>query len=90
MNFFTELKNRITLESPKFFKQWQKVGAWLYKAGFALIGVPAGFQALVPDANIDLSLLLKIASYMVLAGLIIRGMAALPVQNTDYPTLDKK
>ena len=90
MNFFQELKNRAALESPKFFKKVQAVGVWLLAVGLALVGLPAGFEAVVPTANIDLSILLKVSSYMVLAGMIIKIIAGLPVINPDYPTLDKK
>jgi len=90
MNFFRELKNRITLDSPKFFKEFQKIGAYLVSSGFALVGVPAAFKTFIPEADIDFSLLIKIASYIVLAGLVICAMAKMPVENPDYPTLDKK
>jgi len=90
MNFFTELINRITLESPKFFKKWQTIGAYFVGSGFTLAGVPKAFKMMMPESTIDLSLVYTIASYIVLTGFIICAMAKMPVENPDYSTLDKK
>lgn len=89
MNFFTELSNRWTESSPKFFKKLISFGAWLTATGLGLIGIPAGLTEIIPTAvDFDLSLLGKIASYMVLAGLIISVVAKLPVK--DPENLDQK
>lgn len=91
INFWTEWSNRWTANSPIFFKKLISLGAWLTATGIGLIGVPAGLEQIIPDtANFDLSLLAKIASYMVLAGLIISVVAKLPVKDPDYSQLDKK
>lgn len=83
MNFFTELSKRWTEGSPKFFKKLISFGAWLTATGLGLIAIPAGLTELIPkDVNFDLSLLSKIASYLVLAGLIISVVAKLPVSDT--------
>lgn len=91
MNFFTELSNRWTANSPNFFKKLISFGAWLTATGIGLIGVPAALQQIIPKtANFDLSLLGTISSYMVLAGLIVSVIAKLPVKDPDYTTLDQK
>jgi len=82
-NFLNELWNRWTETSPKFFKKLIAFGAWLTAAGGGLIGIPAALTAIIPkEVNFDLSLLGTIASYMVLAGLIISVVAKLPVNDT--------
>lgn len=84
MDFFTELSKRWTANSPTFFKKLIKFGAWLTATGLGLIAVPAGLEEIIPkEVNFDLSLLLKIASYMVLSGLIISVVAKLPADNPD-------
>lgn len=91
MNFFTELSNRWTANSPRFFKKLISFGAWLTATGAALVGVPAAAEQIIPEtANFNLSLLGTISSYMVLAGLIISIVAKLPVKDPDYENLDKK
>jgi len=82
MNFFTELTKRWKQDSPPFFEKMQKLGIWLIATGLALIGVPALMNSLIPDANFDLSLLVKIASYMVLSGAIIKIVAGSTVIDT--------
>lgn len=90
MNFFTELSNRWTKESPKFQKKLVSFGLWLLSAGTALIGVPAAMTEIIPkEVNFDLSLLGTISSYMILAGLVISAVAKTAVKDPDYKTLDK-
>lgn len=89
INFWTELSNRWSKTSPVFFKKFQAFGAWCTATGGALIGVPAALNATV-ETTIDLSVMLRIASYLVLAGLVISAMSKLPVKDPDYTTLDKK
>lgn len=69
--FVSELSKRLTKESPQFFKKVAKIGNWLTGLGLSLIGIPAAIQQVLPDSTFDLSLLAKIASYVVLAGIII-------------------
>lgn len=88
MNFFTELSNRWSANSPKFFKKLSAFGAYLSATGTALIGIPAALNATV-DTDMNLSLLGTISSYMVLAGLIIAAVSNLPVKDPDYQNLDK-
>lgn len=84
MNFFTELSERWTANSPKFFKKLISFGAYLTATGIGLFGIPVALQELVPkEFTFDLTLLGTIASYMVLAGLIISVVAKLPVKDTD-------
>jgi len=90
MNFFTELKNRFTLEAPKFHKKLIAFGKWLLAVAIALTAFPAGYEALFPNSGIDLSLLAKISSYMGLAGLLISTVAGTAVKDPDYSTLDKE
>ena len=87
MNFITELLKRWKLATTDFHKKLSKVGAWLSGTGVALIGIPAAFNTLVDSLNIklekefDLSLLLLIASYMILAGLITSAVAKTAVED---------
>lgn len=90
MNFLTELFNRFQLEAPKFHKKLIAFGKWLLTVAVALTALPAGYEQLFPNSGIDLSLLLKISSYLGLAGLLISIVAGTAVKNPDYSTLDKK
>ena len=83
MNFFTELSARWTASAPTFFKKVQSIGIWLLSTGLALIAVPATIEQMLPEFDFDLSLLGSIASYMVLAGVIINVVAKLPVKDVD-------
>lgn len=91
MNFFVELKNRWNSESPKFHKILQKIGNRLTLIGVALVGIPAAYEAALPNgADINLKTFVLIASYIFLSGLIITAVAGTAVKNPDYETLDKK
>lgn len=83
MDFFTELSARWAASAPSFFKTVQKIGGWLLATGLGLIGVPAAIEQILPSYDFDLSLLGSIASYMVLAGVIVNVVAKLPVKDTD-------
>lgn len=79
MKFLTELITRWQQDSPPFFIKMQQIGVWLMVTGGGLAGIPAAFNAVMPSANFDLSLLFKIATYMVLSGFIIKIVARTPV-----------
>lgn len=81
MNFLTELFVRLQQSSPSWFKKLQNIGAWLSATGLGLIGIPAVLEQILPNAGFDLSLLAKIASYFVLAGIIINVVARTPVKD---------
>ena len=83
MNFFTELSARWSASAPTFFKKVQAIGVWLLGTGLGLIAVPATIEQMLPNWDFDLSLLGSIASYIVLAGVIINVVAKLPVKDTD-------
>lgn len=89
INFWVELWNRFDEKSPIFFRKLQSIGNWLSATGIGLVGVPAALNAVV-ETDINLELMVKIASYMILAGLIINIVSKLPVKDADYETLDKK
>lgn len=78
MNFFTELKNRITLNSPLFFKKIQATGITLTLLSTALIGIPG-----IPDR------VQEIAGYILTAGIVMTTVAKLTVKDPDYTVLDK-
>jgi len=78
MNFFKELTNRITSDSPKFFKKLQGLGLYLSGASTAVLAIPG-----IPET------LKTIASYALTAGLVITAVSKLPVKDPDYSTLDK-
>lgn len=82
MKFLTELSARWTASAPTFFKKIQSLGNWLTASGLGLIGVPAAANTMI-GTDIDLSLMVKIASYMIVAGLAITAVAKLPVRDTD-------
>lgn len=79
MNFLTELNNRITSESPKFFKKLQALGLYLIGASTTVLAIPA-----IPE-NVKI-----IASYALTAGLVLAAVSKLPVKDPDYSTLDQK
>lgn len=76
--FFTELKNRLTSNSPKFFKKIQRFGIWLAGIATVLIAVPE-----VPD---DIH---KICGYIITGSLVMAAVAKMPVKDPDYTTLDE-
>lgn len=82
MNFFNELSKRWSADSPTFFKKLIKLGAWLVATGIGLIAVPAGIESIITkEVSFDFSLLIKIASYMILSGSIISVVAKLPADD---------
>jgi len=89
MNFLTELFNRFELEAPKFHKKLIAFGKWLLGLAVSLTALPAGYELLFPNSGIDLSLLIKISSYLGLAGFLISTVAGTAVKDPDYSTLDK-
>lgn len=88
INFWVELKNRWKKDSPIFQEKLQAFGVWLAATGGALIAIPASLNGL-DVAEINLGLMIKIASYMILAGTIIKATAKTAVKDADYKTLDK-
>lgn len=79
MNYFQEFKNRLTKETPKFFKRMLWLGGYLSTAAGAVLAIPG-----IPEK------LQVIAGYVLTAGLVIAAMSKLPVKSPDYDTLDKK
>jgi hypothetical protein len=79
MNFFTELDNRISSDSPKFFKILQALGLYLTGAAGSVLVIPG-----IPE-NLKV-----IAGYALTAGAVLAAVSKLPVKDPDYSTLDKK
>lgn len=90
MKFLTELINRWKLESPKFHKKLISFGNWAFASGIGLIGLPAAYNGITGVEEIDFSLMVKIASYLIVIGLCISIVAKTAVKDPDYTTLDKK
>lgn len=82
MTFFQELSERWNANSPTFFKKLSSFGAYLTATGTGLVGIPAALNAVV-NTTIDVSLLGTIASYMILAGLVIAVVSKLPVKDPE-------
>lgn len=78
MNYFVEFKNRLTKETPRFFKGMLWLGGYLSTAAGAVLAIPG-----IPEK------LQTIASYVLTVGLVIAAMSKLPVKSPDYQTLDK-
>ena len=83
MDFFKETLVRLKAESPSYFNKARKFGDWLSATGLGLVGVPAAIEQIAPQFDFDLSLLMQIASYMILSGIIINRMAKLPVSDPE-------
>ena len=79
MNFFTELSNRLSSNSPIFFKKLQAFGLYLTGFGGALLAIPS-----LPPKISD------IGGYVITAGAVITAISKLPVKDPDYSKLDKK
>lgn len=79
MDFFTELNNRISSDSPKFFKKLQALGLYLTGA--------AGSVLVIPDIPESLKI---IAGYVLTVGAVLAAVSKLPVKDPDYSTLDKE
>jgi hypothetical protein len=78
MNFFTELNNRITSDSPKFFKKLQALGLYLTGAAGSVLVIPG-----IPE-NLKV-----IAGYILTVGAVLAAVSKLPVKDPDYSTLDR-
>jgi len=72
MKFLTELWNRLTANSPKFFKKLQYFGLYLSAVGGGLIAIPG-----VPEK------IATVGGYLLTAGAVISVVAKLPVTNPD-------
>lgn len=83
MTFLSELASRWKLESPTFHKKIISFGKWLLATAIALTALPAAYEALFPNAGIDMGVLIKISSYMGLAGFIISIVAGTTVKDTN-------
>lgn len=79
MKFLTELMNRLTANSPKFFKKLQYFGLYLTGLGGGLVAIPG-----IPEK------IATIGGYLLTAGAVISVVAKLPVKDPDYESLDKK
>lgn len=89
MNFWKELLTRWTLNTTTFHKKLRGWGIKILSTGSALILVPATFNTTMDalgvklDQEFDLSLLVKIASYIILAGIIISAVASTAVSDPE-------
>lgn len=89
MNFWTELLTRWALDTTTFHKKLRGLGVKILSIGSALILVPATFNTTIDalgiklDQEFDLSLLIKIASYFILAGIIISAVASTAVKDPE-------
>ncbi len=72
MKFFTELMNRLTANSPKFFKKLQYFGLYLSAVGGGLIAIPG-----IPEK------IVTIGGYLLTAGAVLSVVAKLPVTNPE-------
>lgn len=72
MNFLIELWNRLTANSPKFFKKLQYFGLYLTGLGGGLIAIPG-----IPEK------IATIGGYIITAGAVISVVAKLPVTNPN-------
>lgn len=79
MNFFIELNNRITSDSPKFFKKLQALGLYLTGAAGSVLVIPG-----IPES------VKTIAGYSLTIGAVLAAVSKLPVKDPDYSTLDQK
>lgn len=76
--FWIELKNRLSSNSPKFFKKFQAFGIWLAGIATVLIAIPE-----LPDE------VHKICGYIITGSLVMAAMAKMPVKDANYTTLDQ-
>jgi len=72
MKFITELYNRFTANSPKFFKKLQYFGLYLTTLGGGLVAIPG-----VPEK------IATIGGYLLTAGAVLSVVAKLPVTNPE-------
>lgn len=72
MKFLTELWNRLTANSPVFFKKLQYFGLYLSGLGTSLIAIPG-----IPEK------ISAIGGYLITAGMVLSVAAKLPVTNPD-------
>lgn len=79
MNFFTELNNRVSSDSPKFFKKLQALGLYLTGAAGSVLVIPG-----IPES------VKTIAGYALTVGAVLAAVSKLPVKDPDYSTLDQK
>lgn len=78
-----EIITRWSLESPSFFQNVQRVGAFLMGLSVILIGLEGQYPTVgLPDS------IAKIGGYMAVAGSVMMAIAKLTVK--DYEELDKK
>ena len=83
MNFVKETLVRLKAESPSYFKKVRLFADWLTATGLGLVGVPAAIEQMAPQFDFDLSLLMRIASYMIVAGIVIKVFGKLPVSDPE-------
>lgn len=85
MDFFSELLKRWTLTTTSFHKKLRGWGTKITATGMALILVPATYNTMIEGLGIkmekefDLSLLITIASYIILLGITISAVASTAV-----------
>lgn len=79
MKFFTELANRWTKDSPKFFKKLQYISLYLIASTTAILVIPK-----IPET------IKNIAEHTLIIGLVMGAISKLPVKDVDYKTIDKK
>jgi len=82
MKFIIEFKKRWNKESPAFFVKVTNISLWLIGTGTSLSAIPALINA-TGATDIDLSFLLKLSSYMIVAGTSIGIVAKTTVKDIN-------
>jgi hypothetical protein len=85
MNFFNELKKRLALPSPEFFKRIAKFGKWAMAVGGILV-LPLVPSELGVDINLPVKLpaiFSTIGGYLVVGGYLVKKMADLTVEDSS-------
>jgi hypothetical protein len=73
-----KLKDRLTSETPNFFKKVRTIGIILAAAGAAIIGLPATLPAIVLPA-----VLVNVAGYLVAAGTVATAVSQTVVKGDE-------
>ena len=72
-----KLKDRLTSETPSFFKKVRKIGIILAATGAAIIGLPATLPVAMPVV------LLNAAGYLVAAGTVAAAVSQSVVKGDE-------
>lgn len=87
-SFWTELKNRWAKDSPLFFQKIQQWSTALLTLATGLIAIPAALNGM-GATEIDLSLMVRISSYVFVAASVAKLVAGTTVKDPNYKTLNK-